>query len=322
MTLGSDTSGGDLSDGDISGGDSPGGGAPDGTATGNAPDLDALIALLDVEQAGDDLFIGQHPEQKTARTFGGQLLGQGVVAAGRTLVRGTPPVHALHAHFVRGGDVEAPMEYHVQRYRDGRAFANRQVTAMQDGEVVFTMLVAFQDNTVGLEHALEIPDVPHPEELVELDEHFKGYEHHVPQFIAALHPFDIRFTNDPTWKVKDAGETLTHNRVWMKAHGRIPDDPLMHVGAMAYASDTTVLDSIITTHGLSWGMDRLFAATVNHSMWFHRDFRFDEWMLYSTHSPVAAGSRGIGSGRFFKQDGTLATSVVQEALIKYFPPKD
>ncbi|AUH68822.1 MULTISPECIES: acyl-CoA thioesterase [Gordonia] len=293
----------------------------DAAATTSA-DLAELLELLDLERVDDDLFIGQHGDQVMARTFGGQLLGQGVVAAGRTLVKGAPPVHALHAHFIRGGDVTEPIEYHVDRYRDGRAFANRQVTAKQGDEVVFTMLVAFQDNSAGLAHAVEIPEVPYPEELPPLDEHFKGYEETIEAFVNALHPVDIRFANDPAWVMKGTGEKLTHNRAWMKADGVLPDDPLMHVATMAYSSDTTVLDSIITTHGLSWGHDRLFAATVNHSMWFHHDFRFDEWMLYATESPVAAGSRGLGSGRFFKRDGTLATSVVQEALIKYFPPRD
>ena len=293
----------------------------DAPETDRSHDLNVLLELLDVEQRDEDVFIGQHPEQKTARTFGGQLLGQGVVAATRTLTRGNPPVHALHAHFIRGGAVDKPMEYHVQRYRDGKSFANRQVTARQDGEDIFTMLVAYQDNTAGLEHAIASPTVPYPEELPELGEHFKGYEDTIALFVNALHPIDIRFANDPTWKVREAGEKLLRNRVWMRADGTLPDDQIWHVAAMCYASDTTVLDSIITTHGLSWGIDRLFAATVNHSMWFHREFRFDEWMLYATESPVAAGSRGIGSGRFFTLDGTLATSVVQEALIKYFPPK-
>ncbi|MGB6246677.1 acyl-CoA thioesterase [Gordonia sp. (in: high G+C Gram-positive bacteria)] len=295
-------------------------GNTDDVATASG-DLAELIDLLDVERVDEDLFVGRHPEQVMARTFGGQLLGQGVVAAGRSITKGAPPVHALHAHFIRGGDVSKPLEYHIDRYRDGRAFANRQVTAKQDGEVVFTMLVAFQDNSAGLEHAVEIPEVPYPEELPPLEARFKGYEDKIEAFVNALRPVDIRFANDPTWVMKETGEKLNHNRAWMKADGVLPDDPLMHVGAMAYSSDTTVLDSIITTHGLSWGIDRLFAATVNHSMWFHREFRFDEWMLYATESPVAAGSRGIGSGRFFKRDGTLATSVVQEALIKYFPPR-
>ncbi|MFM9379241.1 acyl-CoA thioesterase [Gordonia sp. VNK21] len=286
-----------------------------------AGDLEKLVELLDVEQVEDDLFLGQHPEQKMARTFGGQLLGQAVMAAGRTLTRGNPPVHALHAHFIRGGDPHQPLEYHVTRLRDGKPFANRQVTVVQDDEVVFTVLVAFQDNKAGLEHAVEIPAVPFPEELPPIGDHFTGYEDQIATFVNALHPVDIRYTNDPSWKLKTAGETLDHNRVWMKADGDLPDDPLMHVAAMAYSSDTTVLDSIITTHGLSWGMDRLFAATVNHSMWFHREFRFDEWLLYATESPVAAGSRGVGSGRFFTRDGVLVASVVQEALIKYFPPR-
>ncbi len=192
------------------------------------------------------------------------------MAASRSLTRGNPPIHALHAHFIRGGDVTKPMEYHVDRFRDGKSFANRQVTAMQDGEEIFTMLVAFQDNTAGLEHAVEIPQVPYPEELPTLGEHFEGYEDRIATFVNALHPpVDIRFANDPSWKAKEAGRKLTDNRVWMKADGVMPDDPpVMHVAAMCYASDTTVLDSIITTHGLSWGgIDRLFAATVNHSMW-------------------------------------------------------
>ncbi|WP_290707221.1 MULTISPECIES: acyl-CoA thioesterase [Gordonia] len=293
----------------------------DFTEANRSDDLNVLLALLDVEQADDDVFIGQHPEQKTPRTFGGQLLGQGVVAATRSLVRGNPPVHALHAHFIRGGDVNLPMEYHITRFRDGKSFANRQVIARQKGEDIFTMLVAYQDNTAGLEHAIESPTVPYPEELPELGEHFKGYEDTIATFVNALHPIDIRFANDPTWKVREAGEKLMRNRVWMRTDGTLPNEQIWHVAAMCYASDTTVLDSIITTHGLSWGIDRLFAATVNHSMWFHREFRFDEWLLYATESPVAAGSRGIGSGRFFTRDGVLATSVVQEALIKYFPPK-
>lgn len=285
-------------------------------------DLDKLLDLFELSDAGEDVFIGRHPEQVTARTFGGQLLAQGVIAAGRTIVKGDPPVHALHAHFIRGGDVSQPLEYHVHRSRDARSFANRQVTAMQGEAEIFTMLVAFQDSTAGLEHTVSTPEVPYPEDLPPLGEHFKGYEDRIAAFVDAIHPIDIRFANDPTWKARESGERLRDNRVWMKADGRLPDNPLLHVAAMCYASDTTVLDSIITTHGLSWGIDRLFAATVNHSMWFHRDFRFDEWMLYATESPVAAGSRGLASGRFFTREGVLATTVAQEALIKYFPPKD
>ena len=285
-------------------------------------DLDKLLDLFDLTDAGGDVFVGHHPEQKTPRTFGGQLLAQGVIAAGHTITKGSPPVHAVHAHFIRGGDTSQPLEYHVHRSRDARSFANRQVTAMQGDAEIVTMLVAFQDNAAGLEHAVEIPEVPYPEHLPPLGEHFKGYEDRIAAFVDAIHPVDIRFANDPTWKARDAGERIEKNRVWMRADGVLPDDPLMHVATMCYASDTTVLDSVISTHGLSWGIDRLFAATVNHSMWFHREFRFDDWMLYATESPVAAGSRGLASGRFFTRDGILATTVAQEALIKVFPSRD
>ncbi|WP_018179730.1 acyl-CoA thioesterase [Jongsikchunia kroppenstedtii] len=283
-------------------------------------DLDQLLALFDLEQREDDVYIGEHPSAVGPRTFGGQLLSQGIVAAGRSVERETP-VHALHAHFIRAGDVSMPIEYHVHRTRDARSFANRQVTAIQEGDEIFTMLVAFQDAGKGLEHAVEIPEVPYPEDLPPLGEHFKGFEDRIAAFVNAMHPIDIRFANDPTWKLREAGDKLENNRVWMRTDGQLPDEKLLHIAAMCYASDTTVLDSIISMHGLSWGIDRLFAATVNHSMWFHHAFRFDDWMLYATESPVAAGSRGLGTGRFFTRDGALATTVVQEALIKYFPPR-
>lgn len=283
-------------------------------------DLGLLLELLDLEQIGEDVYRGQHPEQVGSRTFGGQLVSQALVAAGRTV--GDRPVHALHAHFIRGGDVKQPIEYRVSRHRDGRAFANRQVVASQGDGELFVMLAAFQDWGTGLEHSVEVPDVPYPEALPPLGDHFVGYEDRLQAFVNALKPIDMRYANDPTWIMKGTGERLNHNRVWMKADGELPDDPLIHVATMAYASDTTVLDSIITTHGLSWGLDRIVAASVNHSMWFHRPFRFDEWTLYATQSPVAAGSRGLATGRFFSLEGELLATVAQEGLIRHFPQRE
>jgi acyl-CoA thioesterase II len=283
------------------------------------PDLRVLLGLLDLESIGEDTFLGDHPEKVWSRTFGGQLVSQAIIAAGRTA--GDRPLHAINAHFVRGGDVKKPIEYHVQRHRDGRALANRTVTASQDGQELFVMLAAFQDWGKGLEHAHEGPDVPDPETLPRVEESFVGFEDKLEMFIKAPHPIDMRYTNDPSWILKGTGEKLNHNRVWMKADGELPDDPLLHVATMGYSSDTTVLDSIITTHGLSWGLDRIVAATVNHSIWFHRPFRFDEWVLYATESPVAAGSRGLATGRFFSLEGQLLATVVQEGLIRHFPSR-
>jgi len=284
-------------------------------------DLETLLGLLDLDEAGPDIFIGHHrPREAGSRTFGGQLVAQAMVAAGRT-VDPKLPMHAMNAHFIRGGDVTAPIEYRVDRHRDARTFANRTVTAYQGGEELFVMLVAFQNWTSGLEHAAALPDVPDPEGLPRIDDHFVGYEDKLQMFINALKPTDLRYTNDPAWIMKGTGEKLGHNRVWMRADGELPGDNLTHFAALGYSSDTTVLDSIITTHGLSWGLDRIMAATVNHSIWFHRPFRFDEWMLYATESPVAAGSRGLATGRFFSREGELVATVVQEGVIKYFPAR-
>lgn len=284
-----------------------------------SPDLRALVGLLDLEPIGDDVFLGNHPEKVWSRTFGGQLVAQAIVAAGRTAL--DRPLHAINAHFVRGGDVKKPIEYHVQRHRDGRALANRTVTASQDGQELFVMLAAFQDWGKGLEHAHEGPAVPDPESLPRVEESFAGFEDKLEMFINAPRPIDMRYTNDPAWILKGTGEKLNHNRVWMRTDGALPDDPLLHVAALGYSSDTTVLDSIITTHGLSWGLDRILAATVNHSIWFHRPFRFDDWTLYATESPVAAGSRGLATGRFYSRGGELLATTVQEGVIRHFPAR-
>nr|WP_040834735.1 acyl-CoA thioesterase II [Nocardia brevicatena] len=282
-------------------------------------DLEVLLDLLDLEQTDDDVFVGRHPEKVWSRTFGGQLVAQAIMAAGRTV--GDRPIHAVNAHFVRGGDVKQPIEYRVDRHRDGRAFANRTVTASQDGQELFVMLAAFQDWGKGLEHAHDRPEVPDPETLPRVEESFQGFEDKLEMFVKAPRPIDMRYTNDPAWILKGTGERLNHNRVWMRADGTLPDDPLVHVAALGYSSDTTVLDSIITTHGLSWGLDRIVAATVNHSIWFHRPFRFDEWALYCTESPVAAGSRGLATGRFYSRGGDLLATTVQEGLIRHFPSR-
>lgn len=285
-----------------------------------AGDLPVLLDLLDLDEVGEDVFVGHHPEKVWSRTFGGQLVAQAMVAAGRT-VGPKRPVHAINAHFVRGGDVHKPIEYRVERHRDGRAFANRTVTAYQDGHELFVMLASFQDWTKGLEHASPRPQVPDPDGLPRIEESFAGLEDKLKMFVQAPHPIDMRYTNDPAWILKDTGGTLDHNRVWMKADGELPDEPLIHAATLGYSSDTTVLDSIITTHGLSWGFDRIVAATVNHSIWFHRPFRFDDWALYATQSPVASGSRGLATGHFYSRAGELLATVVQECVIRHFPPR-
>jgi len=283
-------------------------------------DFKELLAILDLSREDDGLFIGSHPSKNPIRTFGGQMMAQAFVAASRSLEHEVPP-SAMSVHFIAGGDPEKDLEFHVARLRDERRFANRRVDVMQDGQVLTTAMVSYLAGGKGLEHGVEPPVLTDPESLLPVDDLLQGYEDVVPHFVEALRPIDWRYTNDPTWVMRDKGERLPHNRVWMKTVAPMPDDPVMHAAAMVYSSDTTVLDSIITTHGLSWGYDRIFAVTTNHSVWFHRQVRFDEWVLYSTTSPVAADSRGLGTGHFFDRSGRLLATVVQEGIVKYFPGK-
>lgn len=283
-------------------------------------DFTELLAILDLQPhpGRADTFIGAHPSKTPTRTFGGQLLAQSLVAAHRTLTHDLPP-SALSVHFIHGGDPRTDIEFRVQRLRDERRFANRRVDAMQGDTLIATAMLSYLSGGSGLEHGVAAPAVAEPETLPKLGELLRGYENTVAGFVSAPHPIEWRYTNDPAWVMRDKGQRLDHNRVWVKADGALPDDPVLHTAFLAYSSDTTVLDSIITKHGLSWGFDRIFAATINHSIWFHRQVRFDEWLLYATSSPVAADSRGLGSGHFFDRRGQLVATVVQEGVVKYFP---
>jgi acyl-CoA thioesterase-2 len=281
-------------------------------------DFDELMSVLDLRCAGDGVFVGSHPSKNPPRTFGGLLMAQSFVAATRTLTRDLPP-NALSAHFINGGEIDKDIEFDVVALRDERRFANRRVDITQGGTLLATVMISYLAGGRGLEHNVEPPDVVDPETLPSVKELLVGFEDNVPLFVNALQPIDWRYTNDPSWVMRDKGDRLDHNRVWVKADGVLPDDPVLHTATMLYCSDTTVLDSIITTHGLSWGFDRIFAATVNHSVWFHRQVDFNDWVLYSTASPVASDSRGLGSGYFFDRSRRPVATVVQEGLVKYFP---
>lgn len=281
-------------------------------------DFQELLAVLELDHAGEDTFTGSHPSKNPARTFGGQMMAQAFVAASRTVAARVPP-SALSAHFIAGGDPLRDLEFHVVRLRDERRFANRRVDITQGGDLLTVVMISYMDGGSGLEHGVAAPAVPDPASLPGIGELLAGYEDTVPHFVNALHPIDWRYTNDPAWVMRDKGERLDHNRVWLKTQGALPEDPVLHAAALIYSSDTTVLDSIITTHGLSWGHDRIFAATMNHSVWFHQPVRFDDWVLYSTSSPVAAESRGLGTGHFFDRSGRLVATVMQEGVVKYFP---
>jgi len=282
-------------------------------------DFEELLTILDLNRVGDDLFIGCHPSKNPMRTYGGQLVAQSFVAATRSLVRADLPPSAISVHFINGGDTGKDIEFRVTRLRDELRFANRRVDAVQDGVVLSSALISYMTGGRGLEHGIEAPRVGPPDAQPTMPELLVGYEKIVPHFVNALQPIDWRYTNDPAWVMRKKGERLDYNRVWMKVRGVLPDDPVLHTAAMLHSSDTTVLDSIITTHGLSWGFDRIFAASANHSVWFHRQVDFNDWVLYSTSSPAAADSRGLGAGHFFDPSGQVIATVMQEGVVLHFP---
>jgi acyl-CoA thioesterase-2 len=277
--------------------------------------LAKLVELLDLERIDDDIFRGfSPPTTKSVRVFGGQVAGQALVAAGRTV----PPerrVHSLHAYFIRAGDTSVPIVYEVDRIRDGRSFTTRRVVAIQHGKAIFALSASFQVAEKGIEHGTPMPEVPDPESLPTLPERLETYGDQLGNF-ARRRPIDLRYVNDPPWVTRSSGGWNGRNQVWMRADGRLPDDELLHVCVLTYASDMTLLDSPLARQGVYWEMDKVLGASLDHALWFHRPFRADEWFLYDTESPTAQGGRGLATGRFFAQDGRLIATVVQEGVLR------
>jgi acyl-CoA thioesterase II len=281
--------------------------------------LDALLDLLDLEQIEADIFRGRSPDDDRQRVFGGQVAGQALVAAGRT-VPADRPVHSLHAYFIRPGDPAIPIVYTVDRVRDGRSFTTRRVSAIQHGKTIFTLSASFQFPEPGPEHADPTPDAPPPEEVEKTVDRLARILGEVPPpFIDA--PFDLRSVGPLTVEAqRDPWLRTTRKLVWLRVNGDLPDDPLLHVCLMTYASDITLLDTVLLGHGLYWGDGRTTGASLDHAMWFHRPFRADRWLLYAQESPVAYGGRGLARGEVFTAGGELVVSVVQEGLIRIKPP--
>jgi len=284
---------------------------PDGAPRGQVV-LDGLVELLDLERLEDNLFRGVSPPQSPTRVFGGQVAGQALVAAGRT-VPTEREVHSLHAYFIRPGDPRNPIVYEVERVRDGRSFTTRRVLAIQKGEPIFTLAASFQLPQQGLEHSEPAPaDVPAPETLPDLGERVTAGEA-AGIWARMPRPLDIRYVDEPMWsehRTPFDGPV----RVWMRADGTLPDDPLLHVCLLTYASDLTLLGSVLARHDL--GLADVQMASLDHAMWFHRAFRADEWVLYECFSPTASGSRGLATGRFTTRDGRLVATTVQEGLVR------
>ncbi len=279
--------------------------------------LDEVIGLLDLEQIEQDIFRGDSPVgERRQRVFGGQVAGQALVAAGRT-VPADRPVHSLHAYFIRPGDPTVPLVYIVERVRDGRSFTTRRVTTVQHGKTIFTLSASFHGNEPGIEHADSMPAVPGPEDVEPTADRLRRLRGPSTEEYSWRNPIDIRYVG-PLAAEAALDRSLISSRsvVWLRADGDLPDDPLLHVCLMTYASDMTLLDTVLQAHGLSWSDGLISGASLDHAMWFHRPFRADEWLLYVQDSPIASGGRGLARGEVYTRDGELVVSVVQEGLLR------
>jgi acyl-CoA thioesterase II len=278
-----------------------------------------LIALLDLEPLEVNLFRGRSPQVGWQRVFGGQVIGQALVAACRTVeeVAERPP-HSLHAYFLLAGDPKVPIIYEVDRIRDGRSFATRRVVAIQHGHAIFTMAVSFHVAERGLDHQAEMPDVPGPEQLpsdAEIRERILPMmPDPVRRYYERERPIELR----PVEFERYLGTKFPDGRfnVWIRTTGPLPDAAAIHQCVLAYASDMMLLDAALIPHGRTVFEKTIMAASLDHALWFHRPFRADDWLLYAQDSPNASGARGFSRGLIFARDGTLVASVAQEGLIR------
>ena len=279
--------------------------------------VDTLLAILDLEPLERNLFRGVSPQVGWQRVFGGQVIGQALVAAGRT-VAAERHCHSLHGYFMRPGDPSTPIVYEVDRIRDGGSFTTRRVVAIQHGEAIFSMSASFQKDEDGLEHQIDMADVPPPEDLPSENElkalFLKSAPEPMRKYWERARPIELR----PVDLAHYISRTPLNpcQTVWVRATGLVPDDARLQKCVLAYASDMTLLDTSLFAHGRSIFDPTLQVASLDHAMWFHRPFRVDEWMLYVEDSPSASGGRGFNRGSLFSRDGRLVASVAQEGLIR------
>jgi acyl-CoA thioesterase II len=277
-----------------------------------------LTALLDIEPIDTDLFRGPRQPGGVGRVFGGQVIAQALQAAQRSVDEPDKAAHSLHAYFMRPGDENHPIIYRVARDFDGRSFATRRVVAMQGGQPILNLAASFQLPAEGLSHQADMPDVPAPDQLRSERELREAIRDEVPEkfrrFFLRARPIEIRPVYPRNWFRPVAGPPAQHS--WFRVVAPLPDEPALHRAMLAYATDMTLLGTCLLPHGVSWMTGEVQTASLDHAIWLHEPFRFDEWLLYTTDSPWAGHTRGFNRGRIYTQDGRLVASVAQEGLIR------
>jgi acyl-CoA thioesterase-2 len=280
------------------------------------PVLADLITLLKLERIEDNIFRGDSRDIGSAQVFGGQVLGQALSAAQHTIEGRV--AHSLHAYFLRRGDMNAPIIYEVDRARDGGSFSTRRVVAIQHGRPIFNLAASFQNPEPGLEHQAAMPDVPGPEGLKDIAELATDLISCLPEktrrFLTDKRPFEFR----PVEKVGllDTSPQPPQKHVWIRAVDALPDENSLHQNLLAYVSDYELLGTSTLPHGLPFGQGLVMMASLDHALWFHREFRIDNWLLYAMDSPNASGARGFSRGQLFSEEGVLVASTAQEGLVR------
>ncbi|MCK1348689.1 MULTISPECIES: acyl-CoA thioesterase II [unclassified Bradyrhizobium] len=276
-----------------------------------------LSAIFDLEPIEVNLFRGKHSNTRSQRVFGGQVIGQAMVAACRTVENRLP--HSLHCYFIQAGDPQVPIIYQVQRLRDGKSYSTRSVTAIQEGKPISSIMVSFHAGEQGaFDHQNNMPDVPPPEGLTAEELSKRPMFPDMPEFIRRYYDFDRPIELRPVEIGRYVGQKIDDGRfhIWIKAAAKLRDDPALHMCALAYASDLSLLDAVMVRYGRTLFDGHMISASLDHAIWFHRPFRADEWLLYAKESPSAQGGRGLARGLIFKRDGTLVASVSQEGSVR------
>lgn len=284
--------------------------------------IQEVLDLLNLEKIEENIFRGVSPKDRVQRVFGGQVLGQALMAANRTVEDRL--CHSLHGYFLRAGDPKVPILYEVDRSRDGASFTSRRVVAIQHGRPIFTLEASFQRDEPGYDHAFERPDVPEPESLQSDTELRAAIADRVPPDLCAWvfrpRPIETRPINPRPYFKPD--RRPPREMAWIRAAGPVPDDPALHRSVAAFASDLSIIGTAMLPHGIGWYDEIVQLASLDHAMWFHRPFRIDEWLLFVQDSPSAAGGRGFNRGLLFTREGALVASVAQEGLMRPVRSKD
>ncbi|PSL39723.1 acyl-CoA thioesterase-2 [Labedella gwakjiensis] len=281
--------------------------------------IESLLHTLDLTDTGarttEDIYTGPSQWMPHGRVYGGQVLAQSLTASMRT-VAPDRSVHSMHGYFLRAGDASQEITFAVDRIHDGRSFSTRRTQAYQNGVPILSLIASFQDEDDGLDHQHAAPvGVPQPEDLPSAADLLGDLDHPVAQTWARDRPFDMRHIPSPIY-LSVEGEHVDRQAVWMRATSPLPDSPLIHQAALAYASDYTILEPVLRRHGIPWATPGAKIASLDHAMWWHRPARVDDWLLYVQDSPSAVGGRGLSRGAFYTRDGVLVASVAQEGMIR------